>query len=194
MVGISVKRYKKTKPVFGRKTLEDLNLVTRLNETTKSLEISDLLNEYKDIFQGIGKIKYQYNFHLKSDYSDKICNGRKIPFKLRVAFEKELNALKTNRIVVEENEPTEFVHPIVLAKKSDGILRICLDPQNLNSCLLRQHRQLPTFEEIASRVKGSKIFSRLDAFQAFWQIPYNGTVSFTIINKKKSNLNKKYKN
>ena len=30
---------------------------------------------------------------------------------------------------------------------------------------------MPTFEEIASSVKGSKIFTRLDASQAFWQVP-----------------------
>lgn len=62
---------------------------------------------------------------------------------------------------------------MVIVKKSDNTLRICLDPQYLNTCLLRQHFKLPTFEEISSKMTNAKIFSILDCNQAFYQIKLN---------------------
>lgn len=54
--------------------------------------------------------------------------------------------------------------------KSDGTVRVCLDPQYLNSCIKREHLQLPTVEEIAAKLKGAKCFTTLDANKAFWQV------------------------
>ena len=34
-------------------------------------------------------------------------------------------------------ETTEWVHNLVTVAKKDGSLRICLDPRNLNKCLIR---------------------------------------------------------
>ncbi|KAJ8917066.1 hypothetical protein NQ315_012985 [Exocentrus adspersus] len=48
---------------------------------------------------------------------------------------------------VRVTEPTEFVNPIVLVKKPNNDIRICLDPQNLNKALIRERYELPTFEE-----------------------------------------------
>ncbi|XP_015124738.1 uncharacterized protein LOC107046602 [Diachasma alloeum] len=95
---------------------------------------------------------------------------RNIPFKLRDAYEIELKKMKTNEIIREITEPTEFETAVVIVKKPRNALRVCLDPIYLNECLLREHCKLPTFEEIASRVKGATIFSMLDASTPFYQI------------------------
>lgn len=58
----------------------------------------------------------------------------------------------------------------MIVRKPDKSLRVCLDPMYLNSCLLREHYRLPTFEEISSRMSEAKIFIILDASKAFWQV------------------------
>ena len=54
--------------------------------------------------------------------------------------------------------------------KPDKNIRLCLDPKKLNEALIREKYELPTFEELAFQIKGSKYFSILDANKGFWQI------------------------
>lgn len=56
-------------------------------------------------------------------------------------------------------------------KKKNGTLRLCLDPQNLNKAIKREHYQIPKPEEIISRLNGKKVFSVLDMTKGFWNIP-----------------------
>ena len=70
------------------------------------------------------------------------------------------------------DQPTDWVHSLVIVEKpkSDDI-RICLDPRNLNKAIKREHHQLPTVEEITTRLSGAKYFSKVDANSGFWQVP-----------------------
>lgn len=74
-------------------------------------------------------------------------------------------------VIKQVKHPTEWVNPLILVEKPGKKLRICLDPQELNKAIKREHYQLPTIEEIASRLADAKIFSSLDANAGFWQIP-----------------------
>lgn len=74
-------------------------------------------------------------------------------------------------VIKKVDEPTEWVNSIVCAEKSSGKLRICLDPRDLNKAIKREYYQLPTIEEITTRLAGAKIFSKLDANSGYWQIP-----------------------
>ncbi|GBM41734.1 Transposon Ty3-G Gag-Pol polyprotein [Araneus ventricosus] len=67
-------------------------------------------------------------------------------------------------------EPTDWVSPLVIVQKKNGALRVCLDPQNLIRAIKRPQYNLPTFEDITSKLAGAKYFSVLDAVSAFWQI------------------------
>ena len=53
----------------------------------------------------------------------------------------------------------------------DGSLRICLDPRDLKKAIKREHYQLATFDEIASRLTGATRFTKLDANKGYLQIP-----------------------
>ena len=60
---------------------------------------------------------------------------------------------------------------MVIVEKSNGKLRICLDPKDLNKQVKREHYQLPTVDELTSELAGAQYFSVLDASSGFWQIP-----------------------
>lgn len=74
-------------------------------------------------------------------------------------------------VIEPVTEPTEWVSSIVLVKKTNGNLRFCLDPRNLNKAILRSHFQFPTIHNIKSKLAGSTIFSSLDANSGFWTVP-----------------------
>lgn len=74
-------------------------------------------------------------------------------------------------VIKKVEEPTEWVNSMVCVKKQTGVLRLCMDPKDLNANIKREHYQThPTREEITSEMAGAKFFSKLDASQGFWQL------------------------
>ena len=54
--------------------------------------------------------------------------------------------------------------------KPNGKLWNCLDPKDLNRAVLRGKYQLPTIEDVASRLNDAKVFTKLDTRNGFWHI------------------------
>ena len=50
------------------------------------------------------------------------------------------------------------------------VLRVCLDPWDLNRAIKRQHYILPTAEELFSELTAARYFVKLDASNGYWQI------------------------
>ena len=74
-------------------------------------------------------------------------------------------------IVGPIEESTDWVNSMVVVKKPNSILRICIDPRNLNRAIKRPHYAIPTTEENLSKMGGTKRFTKLDASNDYWQIP-----------------------
>ena len=76
---------------------------------------------------------------------------------------------------VEDCKPTEWLSNLAIAKQSDGDIRICIDPRDLNAairCTYMYHRS-PNVEDITYQMSDAKIFSKLDARQGYWSIVLN---------------------
>ena len=72
---------------------------------------------------------------------------------------------------------------MVVVKKPSRGLKIFFDPRDLNKAIKREYYQLTTFEEIASRLSGAKLFTKLDANKRYWQIPLDEeSIRFTTFN------------
>ena len=96
---------------------------------------------------------------------------RRIPFPLLPLVEAELKRMKDEGIIEEVTEPTEWCAPIVPVPKKNGQVRICVDLRKLNEAVKRERYVLPSLDDIAPSLQGSKVFSKLDAASGFWQIP-----------------------
>ena len=62
------------------------------------------------------------------------------------------------------------MNPIVIVKKPNGSVPVCLDPRDLNKAIQREHFPLKTVEEVAGGFNGANVFSTLDAASVFYQI------------------------
>lgn len=68
-------------------------------------------------------------------------------------------------LILKVNDPTDWVNPMVVARKSNGDMGICLDLADLNVVNKRQHYQVSSTQEIFSRIgKALKIKKHLDIF------------------------------
>ena len=158
-------------PVLGIETIQELNLLNKNNIQVIKNANESIFSKYPDVFNGIGLIKdHICKFKLKEHYNPSIAACRRVPFKLLTPLKNELDRLVKLNIIEKVTVATEFVNPIVVVLKPDNSIRLCLDPKQLNSSLVRERFALPTFDELAYKINGSKVFSVLDADKGFWQL------------------------
>ena len=103
---------------------------------------------------------------------------RKLPVPLRDTLKSELDSMVKNGILVKVTEPTSWVSSLVIVKKPNGKIRVCLDPRDLNRAIKHSHYPLPTIEEVATRLGGAKVFSVLDAKCGFWHVKLDEKSSY----------------
>ncbi|KAF2889992.1 hypothetical protein ILUMI_16181, partial [Ignelater luminosus] len=65
---------------------------------------------------------------------------------------------------------TEYVSPLVMVKKKDNSVRICLDARFLNSRMVQEHITPPNPEQILMNFSDHKCMSLIDLTSSYWQI------------------------
>ena len=63
-----------------------------------------------------------------------------------------------------------WMSPVVLIKKKDGTLRLCIDFRRLNDVTVKDAYPLPCVDQIISSMFGCKYFTSLDVQSAFWNV------------------------
>lgn len=71
--------------------------------------------------------------------------------------------------IIRESE-SSFSSPIVVVKKKNGDVRLCIDYRKLNTQTIKDAYALPNLEEAFSALRGSKWFSVLDLKSGYYQI------------------------
>ena len=93
---------------------------------------------------------------------------RKSKFENQI-IEKEIQKLLENNIIQPSKSP--WSSPIILIPKPDGSKRMCVDYKKLNSITIKDKYPIPRINNIFNNLEKSKIFSKLDFKQAYYQIP-----------------------
>lgn len=60
---------------------------------------------------------------------------------------------------------------MVVAKKNNNSLRICVNYKELNGKVVRERVILPTAEENLAKLFGAKVLSKLEAKAGYWHVP-----------------------
>ena len=158
--------------------LVSLNCViqTDRNEAAKEVKTidnkKDLIQQYPECFDGIGKFQGQYHISIDPTVPAAIHPPRRIPLALKDSIKFELNDMEEKQIItkVREGEPTAWVNSLVYRKKTNGRLRLCLDPKDLNTAIRRDHHVVPTLEDLLPKLKDAKYFSIVDAKCGYWNV------------------------
>ena len=142
-----------------------------------------ILSQYSKVFEGLGCLNKSYHIKVDPDVTPVICPPRNQPVAIRDRLKQELDDMESLGVIKKVEEPTDWVNSLVVVEKPKSKKRrICLDPRPLNKAILREHFQLPTLEDIATRLSGARIFSKLDANHGYWQIPLDESQQLTTFN------------
>ena len=93
---------------------------------------------------------------------------RRIPPHQMDEVREHINKLLKQNIIRRSTSP--YAAPVVLVRKKDGSLRLCVDYRQLNSNTVKDAYPLPRIDEALEAIAKSKCFSSLDLAQGYYQV------------------------
>lgn len=162
-------------PLLSLHTSLDLGLIRFTfavdNQANSGLDKTQVLSEYKDLFQGIGLLPGTCTLHLKENAVPVVNPPRKVPVAIQGRLKKELDSMEAKQIIAKVSEPTDWVNSLVCVEKPGSQkLRVCLDPKALNDNICRPHYPMRTIDDVTSKLTDAKYFSVLDSTKGYWSI------------------------
>ncbi len=106
---------------------------------------------------------------------------RNVPYALRDKMKAHLDDMVVFGELEKVEEPTDWVLPHVIVRKTTNKIKVAIDTRKLNQYVKREFYRPPTFDDIAVKLNGAKIFTVLDASHAFAQIPVDKETSEKLI-------------
>lgn len=97
--------------------------------------------------------------------------SRRLPPADVEALRQHLTQLKEAGIITESRSP--YASPIVIVRKKNGKIRMCVDFRTLNRRTVPDQYTVPKIEDALACLSGSKWFSVLDLRSGYYQIPMN---------------------
>ena len=93
---------------------------------------------------------------------------RRIPQAVRQEVARQLQQIQEDGVIQPSNSPWESA--IVLVRKRNGKLRICVDYRHLNSVTKPDAYPLPRIDDLLDQLGSAKYFTTLDPVSGYWQI------------------------
>ena len=174
-------------PLLGSRTAQEMGLIEVKYENIMAvndkksdpvLTKESLVQEFPEVFVGTGKFDGKYTLEIDPTAKPIVHPPRRVPVALKKQLKDELSRLEQLGILKEVTSPTPWVSSMVVVRKPNGNLRICIDPKDLNKVLKRSHYPIPTIDEVLPEITRARVFSTFDVRNGFWHIELDDESSF----------------
>jgi hypothetical protein len=161
--------------IGGKGQPKFINLSSKLTTDEKSKYCS-VFKEFSDVFAW----KYsdlktydpdiiQHKIPLEKDTVPFKKKLRPISPLLLPVIEREMKNLLDAKIIVPLRY-SKWIANLVIVRKKNGEVRLCVDFRNLNKCSKKDNYPLPKMEHLLQRISGAKVMSFLDGFFGYNQV------------------------
>ena len=136
--------------LLGFKTMQNMRLITVNNDR---FIINIVVQEIGDL--GVATLQ------VNDEDKPKTLPCRKLLLSQQDDEKREIDKFVKRDVLVPVTEPTEWVSQMAVVRKSNGKLRICIDPQPLNTALMREHYRFSGCsgsQKVGARKIGGAIF------------------------------------
>ena len=155
-------------PLLCADLCNQLGILSEMTQNVNS--VSNGMNEFECLFDGVGKVKdVKCELKVSDDAIPKATPARRLTPHLLSKVQDQLELMQKEGII-KPAECIEWLSPIVPVIKKTGEVRICVDFRYLNQFVVRSPYQIPTFEDIFSKLTNARYFSQLDAKSGYHQL------------------------
>ena len=182
-------------PIVQQVAVSTVNAQSDPDTNTPIKNNESLMSMYPDRFEGLGKFPQKASLQLKENAVPVVHAPRRCPVHLKKDIQSAIDAMELQGIIekIPSGQPTEWLSSLAYARKSNGKLRVCLDPRDLSANLKRTYHRAPTVEDITYKLANATIFSKLDAKDGYWSIQLDDESSLlTAFNSPSSNQRYKF--
>lgn len=150
-------------------TYKDVEISTELSESEQQ-QARDLIYEFRDIFTDVPKVTNlgEHSIYLTTEEPIR-TKPYALPYAMKEVLDKELEAMENMNII--EPSTAKYASGIVLVRKPDNSMRVCIDFRKLNSVTVFDPEPMPKSEDIFVKLTGDKYFSKFDLSKGYWQVP-----------------------
>ena len=135
------------RPLLGLESCLKLELIS-MNNNVEQIALSvdevqkkcSLLDEFQDVFVGLGCVEGEYSVKLKATSHPTIQPQRNVPLRLRDKLKETSDNLERKNFIAEVEESVDWVSNLV--EKSSNTLRLYLDPPVLNEVIEKEDSKL----------------------------------------------------
>ena len=184
------------RPLLGRESCLQLKIISYLDndkvnkldtgnslvfalDITTALTREQLIKQYfKVLGPGVGLLEGKYCIRIDNTHQPVQHAPRCVLVAIRDNLKQILEHLTQQGIITPVTEPTDWISSMVVVTKKNGMLRICLDPKDLNRAIQQDHYPLPTIEDVAICLHGAKLFTVLDVKNGFWHVALDELSSY----------------
>ena len=89
------------------------------------------------------------------------------PLKYKIEWMNNLGVIRK----LDINEATDWFHNLILVRKPNGKLRVCLNPRTINKALTFNVHNARTFQNIMTLIRRVSKISKIDTNSGFWTLP-----------------------
>ena len=157
---------------MGLPAIISLQLLSRINSTTKDCTADHIQQEFPSLFQGLGNLGEEYCIEMREGVRPyAIFTPRNVPIPPQSKVKEELDRMEKMGVIAKVTQPTPWCAGMVVDPKKSGDVRICVDLKPLNEGVLRETYPIPPVDDMLAKLAGATVFSKVDANSGFWQIP-----------------------
>jgi ribonuclease HI len=172
---------KEKDPVVHEQNIESqshpkfINLSTELTIDHRS-EYCSIMKEFADVFtwkysdlKTYNPDVIQHKIPLEKDTITFKQKLRPISPLLFPVIEKEIKNLLDAKIIILLRY-SKWIANLVIVRKKNGEIRLCVDFRKLNKCSKKENYPLPNMEHLLQRISGASVISFLDGFSGYKKV------------------------
>ncbi|GFN86510.1 retrovirus-related pol polyprotein from transposon 297 [Plakobranchus ocellatus] len=139
-------------------------------DSAKVQQVQEHLTEFQDILTSLPGLTTTIHHVIRLSTNEIIrTKPYPLPFASQEFIKTEISQLLSLGVIEHSTSP--YCSPVVIVKKKDGSLRLCIDFRKLNSFTIFDSQNIPLPEDLFMQMSKSEIFSTCDLAKAYWQIP-----------------------
>lgn len=167
-------------PILSYQTSLQMKLIkVEVDNFNLVAAMSTCADEFASVFDGkLGTLSGLQRLELKPNSCPVVMANRRVPLAVRPKLRAELDRLVDLGVITPVEEATPWVSQTVVAHKKSGAIRVCLDPHDLNKCIVRERYTLPVLEDVLHELRDARVFSKADLSSGYWHVQLDEESSY----------------